>query len=56
MASLDDRHTCFRLPCLQVGVSPNELLHGNMHPSPPAVEGFVTHTFDLDACRVKRAG
>lgn len=41
---------------LQVGVKPEELQHGNMHPAPPPVEGFVTHTFDLDAARTNRAG
>jgi hypothetical protein len=41
---------------LQVGVKPEELQHGNMHPAPPPVEGFVTHTFDLDACKTNRAG
>lgn len=41
---------------LQVGVKPEELQHGNMHPAPPPVEGFVTHTFDLDSCRTNRAG
>lgn len=40
----------------QVGVKPEELQHGNMHPSPPAEEGFATHTFDLDKCRKERAG
>lgn len=46
-----------RLPvAVQVGVKPEELQHGNMHPSPPTVEGFVTHTFDLDSCRTNRAG
>lgn len=41
---------------VQVGADPKELQHGSMHPSPAQVEGFVTHTFDLDKCRTVRAG
>jgi hypothetical protein len=37
-------------------VGSQELKNGNLHPDPEKVEGFVVQEFDLDQCRVNRAG
>jgi hypothetical protein len=37
-----------------MGVEHNEA--GNIDPSPAPVEGFITHTFDLDQLATQRVG
>ncbi len=46
------RHT---LPLL-VQVGADNLEHGNIHPKPQPVEGFVVQEFDLDQLRTDRLG
>lgn len=47
---------CLRFDGPQVGVDPVELADGWPGRAPQPVEGFVTATVDLDACREQRAG
>ena len=43
-----------RSGAVQVGAKENP--HGNLHPDPEKVEGFVTQEFDLDELNVERLG